>query len=370
VKHAVKLIVSDEPVRRVQFGGRPVVNPGVAVVCSMADGQLEQVGKLGIIARYHRRYEVDITDHHDTVDSPLPTRDDVYYFQCSIVIGWRVSNPIEVVRRGVVDGLDLCHSRLLDRIREISRDFEIQDCAKAEREINRAVGMPFPLLEGITVYHFSARLTLDADARAYLQAKIATDREADLDKLRRRDDVERTHHDEKIETIRLSGEVQRDQQRMNAVSQALKGDNDLLLYHLAQNRGETGAIINMIRADRSSTERERVTLLKDLIEHNLIQDVDLDELRSELVSGTALGIRRGSNPTNELPSIAQQHPLKIVDANGSAESDQTASADQAGATGQTANGQPIPGASDSPHDGSGVTGWKSRNPNKQNNGPA
>jgi hypothetical protein len=365
VKNAVNLILSDEPVRRVQFGGRPVVNPGVAVVCSTADGQLEQVGKLGMIARYHRRYEVDIADHHDTVDSPLPTRDDVYHFQCSVVVGWRVSDPIEVVRRRVGDGLDLCHSRLLDRMREISREFEIQDCAKAEREINRAVGMPFPLLEGITIYHFSARLTLDTDARAYLQAKIAAAREADLDESRRRDDVERAHHAETMEGIRLSGEVHRDQQRMNAVRQALKGDNDLLLYHLAHNRGETGTIIDMIRADRNSTERERITLLKDLIDRDLIQDVDLDELRSELVSGTALGIRRGSNPTKELPNITQQHPLKIVDANESAESDQTVSADQAGATDQTSSGQPISSASGSPHDGSGVTGWKSRNPNKK-----
>ncbi|MGH3864893.1 MAG: hypothetical protein ACRDQ4_01930 [Pseudonocardiaceae bacterium] len=370
MKHAVNLILSDEPVRRVQFGGRPVVNPGVAVVCSMADGQLEQVGKLGMISRYRRRYEVDIADHHDTVDSPLPTRDDVYHFQCSIVVGWRVNDPIEVVRRRVGDGLDLCHSRLLDRMREISREFEIQDCAKAEREINRAVVIPFTLLEGITIYHFSARLTLDAGARAYLQAKIAAARESDLDKLRWRGDVERAHHDETMEGIRLSGEVQRDQQRMNAVRQALKGDNDLLLYHLAQNRGETGTIINMIRADRNSTEHERITLLKDLIDRHLIQDVDLDELRSELVSGTALGIRRGSNPTKELPSIVQQQPLKIVDLNGATESDHTASADQAGVTDQTTNGQPIPDSSGSPHDGSGVTGWKSRNPSKQNNGPA
>lgn len=365
MKHSSKLIVSDEPVHRVQFGGRPGVNPGVAVLCSTADGQLEQVGKLGIIARYHRRYEVDITDHHDTVDSPLPTRDDVYHFQCSIVIGWRVSNPIEVVQRGVDDGRDLCHSRLLDRIREISREFEIQDCAKAEREINRAVGVPFPLPEGITIYHFSARLTLDADARAYLQAKIAADREADLDKLRRHDDIERAHHGETLEGIHVSAEVQRDQERMNAVRLALKGDNDLLLYYLAQHRGGAAAIINMIRADQASTERERLTLLKYLIDHNLIQDVDLDELRSELVSGTALGIRRGSNPANELPSIAQQRPLKIVDASEATESDQTASADQAGATDQTENGQPIPGASGSPHDGSGVTGWKSHNANKR-----
>lgn len=365
MKHTSKLILSDEPVRRVQLGGRAVVTPGVAVVCSTADGQLEQVGKLGIMARYRRRYEVDSSDHHDTVDSSLPTREDVYDFRCSIVIGWRVSDPIEVVRRGVVDGLDLCHSRLLDRMREISREFDILDCDKAEREINRAVGVPFSLPEGITIYYFSARLTLDDNARKYLQDKITAGRTAELDKLQRRGDVERARHDETLEGIRVSAEVQRDQERMNAVRQALKGDKDLLLYYLAQNRGGAGEIINMIRADRSSTERERIALLKDLIDHNLIQDVDLDELRSELVSGTALGIRRGSDPTNELPSIAQQHPLKIVDANGSAESDQTVSAGHAEVTDQTANGQPSPGASDSAHDGSGVTGWKSRNSNKR-----
>lgn len=356
MNEVVNLILSEEPVHRLQLGGRPITRPGVAVVCTTADGHLERVGRLGMMTRYRLRYEVDVADHNNTIRFPLPTKHDVHEFQGTFVLGWRVTDPVEVVSRRVTDGLDLCHSRLLDHMPLISRDFDIQDCAKAEREINRALGGgSFVLPEGITVYHFSARLTLDDSARVYQQARVAAGREADLEQIGWCGDLDRARHDEKVAGV-----------RRDAIRQALKGDNDLLIYHLAQDPGASGAIIDMIRTDRSSTEQQRITLLKELIDRNMIQDVDLDELRSALLSETAQGLRRSTNSPSELPSIIQQEPISIVAITESPEP-ATGTTSSQGAPGDHATAAM---ANSAPDDGSGVVSWKQRGPKQDGAGSA
>ncbi|MBA8928303.1 hypothetical protein BC739_005520 [Kutzneria viridogrisea] len=158
----MSLILAEEPVRRIQFSGRPDTPRGVAVVCATKEGRLEEVGRLGILARYHRRYEVDLSEHHTRLAAFVPAQRDGR-FDCRAELRWQVCAPVEVVRHRVSDGRALCHDRLLAKLSRITEQFPAAESAAAEREVNSRLGAgPLVMDEGITVHHFAARLTPDA----------------------------------------------------------------------------------------------------------------------------------------------------------------------------------------------------------------
>ena len=156
------LILSEEPVHRMQWK-RPVTSSGVAVVGKTRDGRYETITQFGLMTRYRLRFEVDVADHHDVVKCPLPSRGDVFSFDGTLVLDWRVTDAAVVVERKIGDGLSLCCARLHERLRLISRGFDVEDCARAETEINQAIGaaLPMSLSEGITVHRFFAQLNMD-----------------------------------------------------------------------------------------------------------------------------------------------------------------------------------------------------------------
>ncbi len=293
---STQLILSEEPVHRMHWK-RPVPTSGVAVVGKTRDGRYEVVTQFGMITKYRLRFEVDIADHHDVVKCPLPSRGDAFYFDGTLVLDWRVTDAAVVVRRRIGDGLELCYARLLERLRKISRGFDIEACAPAEAEINRVLnGAPIVLPEGITVHRFFARLGMDNATIKAIQELRAGQRDSSLAAVK-------SSGAQRVQDIEQKGTLHRQHQRMEAIEAARRGNYDLVAIHLGQHPGDTGTLINMIHSDYQANEERRDSMIAELLKRDLIQDIDVVGLNSALLGTAADSYRSGPPRAIDLPRL-------------------------------------------------------------------
>ncbi|MCG8927560.1 hypothetical protein [Lentzea sp. CC55] len=82
-------------------------------------------------------YEVDLGTHVSTVSTELPSRGDKIYFNATIDLEWNVADPTQVVQAGVTNVREMLTPRLLARLREVTRRFDIAEAAEAENSANR-----------------------------------------------------------------------------------------------------------------------------------------------------------------------------------------------------------------------------------------
>jgi hypothetical protein len=120
------------------------------------------------------RHLVDIGDHRRSVqvrDKHLPSNREALYFEATFDVGFHVTDPVEVVRRNVVLGERVIINAAINRVRPITRGFDIESSFEAEQKINEELTDGFTLPEGISVFHLNVRLAPDTASRSYLAAQ-------------------------------------------------------------------------------------------------------------------------------------------------------------------------------------------------------
>ncbi|GGM27937.1 hypothetical protein ACFFX1_11670 [Dactylosporangium sucinum] len=210
----IKLIVHEEPVKRVTLTPGKGRRPSVAVVYATREGDLEVLdgGKPmrwsdQMLTKYRTRYEVDISDHHLSLefkdDTPLPTQSDVYHFHATVSASFRVTEPAETIRRNVTDAVPLVHGHLLSICRPITRQYSIEEAEEAEAGIHARFRRDTLIQGGITLYAVEVRLSLDEAGRKYLQ---------DIEQARRDDKVRSAQHDTNVNDVARNEHIKQLQQ--------------------------------------------------------------------------------------------------------------------------------------------------------------
>jgi hypothetical protein len=284
VNQYVSLVQPHDEVGPALYRRRPVTPAGYAFVFLLADNRLVRADQLGPFGRYRRRYDVNISDQFHSEPVTLPAHDDAFAFQGRMDIGWRVANPVALVQRGIGVGIDLVRSTMLMRMQQITRKHDVEDCAKADEEINRTLGTaPVVLPEGIEVHRFAVLLELDHKTRDYKQQLRNHGYEADLGS-----------------------------RRMEATRRALEGDNALLVLHLTEHKGDTSSVIDILAKDRNTSAQQRIDMFKDLLDKGVIQDIDLDELTRTLVKQSTVAVQTVPTGIPQIGESTSQTPVGQV----------------------------------------------------------
>lgn len=84
--------------------------------------------------------EVDLGVHVSTVNAELPSRGDKVCFKATIDLEWQVTDPTQVVQAKVANVREILSPRMLARLREVTRRFDIADVAEAENAANKELG--------------------------------------------------------------------------------------------------------------------------------------------------------------------------------------------------------------------------------------
>jgi len=277
----VPLILSEQPIDR-RFSRGAAIRPGTVLVLATADGQAVTYNHRptltdGLAARYRTQYTVDVTDHLSTLQENLPSRDDVFAFEVTIDIGWRVTDPRQVVLRRVSDGLAVARSHLVELMRSISRRFDQEEPARAERAFNdRLRARRLTLPEGITIFRASVRVSREKRIQGWAQEQILQEHEHQRRINRHQGETAQAHHENAMANIAQQGQLRREQERYVAVRAALGGQDELLLRHLTMHPEDTAFALQSIAASRQADRETQLAVIDRLLSTGMLQPADAE----------------------------------------------------------------------------------------------
>jgi uncharacterized protein YegL len=321
--NTLPLIVNQEPVTRGLLSRMKMTQPNIAVVYSDAFGQVTYLGgrplswSEQVASKYRIRYEVDLSDQRRTgvlQSTPLPSSGDRYFFQCTVDVGFRVTDPAAVVQRNVIDALAVVYNYIIDVSRPVTRRHDITGAQAAESEINYMFAAPMSLPEGITIYHCHVRLLPDQEAQEYLRR---------LETATRMKLVNVAEHDVAVaaayQTEELTGIAQRarlERERLEELAMAnrpldLEG---IIRMHLAKHPDETAYVLELLRqyqqaqlTQQETHDKRTVELFRYMIDQDVMRAVDVAPMREQMISQVQ-GLTGAASPA-QLPAASWDEPL-------------------------------------------------------------
>jgi hypothetical protein len=349
---------------QVTFTDRGAPQPGWAMVFSRWDGNVEWLThRPGAMERrrYRYRYDVSTTDHRLSWEDGLPSATAGYMFRARVELTWRVTKPEAVVQRGIDDtraGDDVVRAGLTRRLVSRCRAFEIEDYAKAENDLNSALGdQEISLPEGITVARLSARLDLDMEAEQYVRRQRELRWEADIATQEHKNKLGEVERQGALRKLTEQHEQAIQSARADALRAAAKGHGGLLMQVVAQDPSQLRSVLQEVAARQDMEMEKKIKVFEELVANKLIQPADVDVMWQtllqkpqpfgsppELSAATA-----GSTPPEGTP--ASPPAMVLDDSDVVSQSDEPAPADP---------GRPPDNSSAASADAneSRVTGWR------------
>lgn len=315
-------LVRSEPVPRLDFKPRAALRPNTKIVYATVDGELEtyQNGKRlkwsdRQLTQYRTRYEVDVSEHYRSVElsnTPPPARGGLYKFSVAMTVGYRVVDPVKAVESDIGNGLPFVYGYLLARCPQITVKHAIEDFTAAEADLNRWFSGRHDVGGGIELFSVVARVEPDAQAAVYLKAQVEAKRNNVVKAAQHQVNFDDVKRDNDLELMRKSGVMAiRNVERVALGDRPMTPD-ELVRIHLERHPDETAeAMAALVAAekltyqrglDREDRDREMV---RYLIEHNIIRDVDMDPYRDRYLGG-------GAPPPAVTASTAWNEPLPQV----------------------------------------------------------
>ncbi|MBP2473955.1 hypothetical protein JOF53_002827 [Crossiella equi] len=248
------------PARRL-LGSRPAPTPRphTTFVLSSADGEVYVPAKLPGAREWRASgarwlYEVDLADHWALTSVGLPCHGDLFQFHTELEFGWRVHDPVQVVRSRVTDAVELCRRHLLAQLRQESRRFDPSATALAETALNQLAGTaPATLPEGVTLFRCHVRITQDERLREHRLAMLAEAQQGELILTRA--------------------------QRLRKMVE--DGTYAVLALHLAEHPGDTAKVVQLLAEQEKMSLDTSRGIVQSLLDSGFAQDVDIDQLGGE-----------------------------------------------------------------------------------------
>lgn len=244
------LILSRAPARR---SPKIDIQPDRALVFTDAAGGVVRAASYPNIfelRRYRVRSEVDMARRHSEFVFEVPSRSRPASFVVSLQVSWGVTDPCEVVRIGLEDGLPVLRPRLEEIVAAIGPDYPIGEFVEFEQRLNQTINQRPPVFpEGVGVFHCSARVRQDDRYRSQVH------------------DIDDERH--KISVTQVRG----------SWVDHIDSEWGLLREHLRQNPGNIPEVLAELRqraADGNARDDERLRLL---LGSDLVTDVaDLESV--------------------------------------------------------------------------------------------
>jgi hypothetical protein len=249
----------------------PVVGAAQVYVLSYKDGRLVAFTRRPTFADRVGStfcYVVDTAEQRTSFSTTAPSRQDAYPFTVQADVVWRVVDAEALVRSGVDDAAQVVRSAVDDQLWTVGRRFAPDDAAGAEQAGRQAFPANSAVSSGLALVRVLVRMTPYAGLTGAV-------RQADS-----------VRHDGAIGLLKM----QQESDRMHHMRTLLDGDESLLLLHLANNRSDTGSVIQLMLEARQRGETTRMELFDRMVANNFIQDADVEPLRRALLGGSGPGM--------------------------------------------------------------------------------
>ncbi len=179
-------ILSASPLPLLELGGPHGHSTGhTAVVCLPDDAAVDPaeayINRLPSLAERCRRrfwrYEIDMAHHTTWVTLHLPALEEAFFFTAKVCFTWTVADAAMVARFGIRDARVIIWRHLDQVLRNISRQFRIEDSGAAEDEMNRRLHKESGDIDyGLRLSLMAVNLHLDEEAKQHLAGRVGSRR--------------------------------------------------------------------------------------------------------------------------------------------------------------------------------------------------
>ncbi len=260
-----------------------------------------------VYGKYQTVYKVDVSEHSFSFQCALPCEGDAFEFQADVHVVYTVSNPAAIVERNITDARGALEPLIMRALRATSRKFGVEQSAKAERALMRAIeGEDYDV--GLKVKRFVVKLQPDSAAREHIrrleETKRRTEREkADIERLKEVEvaqaalDKERREF-QKDKAVWELEEKQRLMQFYNTVIEQLQ----LPVLQLANNPDDVPTVVKMQQEQQQAEFERQLKLLRTLVEEDILEAHQLEEATKHM-----LRLTESKRPTNSAPKSAEEN---------------------------------------------------------------
>lgn len=319
-------ILSQEDVRGWSLTKQiPVPEPNTVLVLSRSGGELLVIShtdkpisfskfKFG---GYNFLYKVNVGEHVLKIDCSLPSKITGFDFPSIVEIKCSVFDPQIIVRCGTQDIASVLKARLINEMKQISRDYDLRENSMAEKDINRSVRRRvvdercFDDL-GLRISQLVASLQIDSSAIGSIkqitltglnEAASLAEKEAQL-RLAQAEEIAQLRLDE-LKRMRSSANQEHYEKLIRG------GEASLLAAYLAQNPENIASLITRLDQQKQLASGNNIELFKIMIQEDAIEGSQLDEAR--------ITVMRRLMGLTELPTAAlegnaiSQDPAPVID---------------------------------------------------------
>ncbi|WP_019887064.1 vWA domain-containing protein [Streptomyces purpureus] len=300
----LSLILNNRPVPRGQLGSLTNLPPNFAVVYAVDGGgwEVETAKHRTLTQRMLNKNKlchlVDLGDHRRTAKltkTPLTCKDQAHRFEATIDVGFRVHDPVAVVRSALPDVLTAVYPPLVKRLRPHAAQFDIDEAFEAQARINGSLALPMALPEGITLYYCDVQLEPDEAAREFIRSRTKAGRDSVLGRIEHTASVGNTRHEQVIEDIKQQGRIQREMQEREALAAVQLDFRSIVMEHLAKHPGDTEKAMELLmrweesrRGQALDLEQRQVEMVRYMIDKGIVREVDLPGLRDGVLGASGM----------------------------------------------------------------------------------
>ncbi len=255
------------------FQPRPKPEPGIALVL-FKEGQPLVTLRLGdrLTAGevrwggYKTVYKIDVTEHSFHFNCNLPCSSDAFDFLAEAKVTYAVDDPAMIVKNNTTDARSVLEPLITDTMRSISRDYDVEQSAAAERAIIDAVKNEAYDV-GFNLNRFVVKLRLEDDARTHIRSLKQIDR----DKEREKKAAELTLQRDQLE-------LERQKMKLAFYGPLIeKGQWQLLALQLSNNPEDVATVADMLRQQRQGEADRQLAALKIMLQEGALEGFQLED---------------------------------------------------------------------------------------------
>ena len=267
-------IIGKEKAHRLRlFQPRPTPEPGVAVVLfgegqplvTLWPGDRLTAGEVRW-GNYKTIHTVDVTEHSFGFNCTLPCESDAFDFHAEVQVTCSVDDPATIVERNVTDARAVLEPLIVSTMRSISRDYNVEESAAAERVITQALeGESYQV--GLQLNRLVIKLSLEEDARAHIRRLKQIER--DKERERREAELDKLHDELEIERMRV---------KMDFYSPLIEGGHwQLLALQLTNHPEDVATVAQMLNQQRQAEMDHQLKALKIMLEEDALEAFHIEE---------------------------------------------------------------------------------------------
>jgi hypothetical protein len=235
------------------------------------------------LATPREMFLVDVQPHYESYSMELPSQEEAFYFTASVRVTWQVHDPIAAVKAQKVEPRAVIRDILERRLRDVTRGFEVEHSASAERQIDQVFGhQVIRISEVVDVTSCSAVLTLEESTREHMakRTQLVRDRETALGAHEL--NVLHAEHQRALDNMKEKHELELKQERLRFYAEVLReGDINVLALRLAGNKEDVQDVLEMWKDQKQLDYDRSLTVLNTLLEARLVTRRDVAGLLAD-----------------------------------------------------------------------------------------